>query len=83
MSATDADLQAELASIVQEVADVPAADVLPDKALRADLGLDSLAMVEVVVATEEKFDVRIPDEDVPTLRTVGDYVAYVQRVRAT
>ena len=83
MSAADTDVQAEFASIVQEVADLPAADVLPDKALRADLGLDSLALVEIVVATEERFDVRIPDEDVPTLRTVGDYVAYVERARAS
>ena len=83
MSAAETDVQAEFASIVQEVADVAAAEVLPDKALRADLGLDSLALVEVVVATEEKFGVRIPDDDVPSLRTVGDYVTYVERARAT
>ena len=34
-------------------------------------------MVEVVVAAEEKFGVRIPDESVKDLRTVGDAVTYI------
>ena len=36
-------------------------------------------MVEIVVAAEEKFGVRIPDDDVKGLKTVGDAVAYIQR----
>ncbi len=36
-------------------------------------------MVEVVVAAEEKFGVKIPDEDVKSLKTVGDAVSYIQR----
>ena len=36
-------------------------------------------MVEVVVAAEEKFGVKIPDDDVKNLTTVGDAVAYIEK----
>jgi acyl carrier protein len=36
-------------------------------------------MVEVVMAAEDKFGVKIPDEDMKDLRTVGDAVAYIQK----
>lgn len=75
------DVQADFAAIVQEVADLPAEEIQPAKALRADLGVDSLSLVEIVVATEELFGVRIPDEDAKGLVTVGDYVDYVHRAR--
>ena len=43
-----------------------------------DLGADSLDIVELVMAFEEKFSIEIPDEDVEKLRTVGDAIAYIQ-----
>lgn len=43
-----------------------------------DLGADSLDIVELVMAFEEKFGIEIPDEDVEKLRTVGDSIKYVQ-----
>lgn len=42
-----------------------------------DLGADSLDIVELVMAFEEKFSIEIPDEDVEKLRTVGDAIKYV------
>ncbi|HVV29351.1 MAG TPA: acyl carrier protein [Mycobacteriales bacterium] len=75
---TDEEVLAGLAEIVNEIAGVPAADVVPSASFTDDLDLDSLTMVEVVVACEEKFNVRIPDDDVPGLKTVGDAVAYVR-----
>jgi acyl carrier protein len=41
----------------------------------AGLGLDSLAMLELVAWSEERLGVRVPDEELTTLRTVGDLVA--------
>jgi acyl carrier protein len=67
-----------LAGIVNEVAGVPVDDVQPDKAFVDDLDIDSLSMVEVVMAAEDKWGVKIPDEEVKNLRTVGDAVAYIQ-----
>jgi acyl carrier protein len=39
-------------------------------------------MVEVVVAAEESFDVKIPDDDVKNLKTVGDAVDYILKAQA-
>lgn len=75
---TDEEIRAGLADIVQEVSGVEADRVRMDAAFAADLDLDSLTMVEVVVAAEERFGVRIPDDDVTGLVTVSDAVAYVR-----
>ena len=69
---------AGLAEILQEVAGVKPEDVAEEKSFTDDLDVDSLSMVEVVVAAEEKFDVKIPDNDVQNLKTVGDAVAYIE-----
>jgi len=66
-----------LAEIVEEVAGIPASSVLMDKSFTDDLDVDSLSMVEVVVAAEEKFGCKIPDDDVKNLVTVGDAVHYI------
>lgn len=80
--ATTEEIRAGLAEIVNEIAGVPAADVQLDKSFIDDLDIDSLSMVEVVVAAEEKFDVKIPDDEVKNLATVGDAVAYIERAKA-
>ena len=76
---TTEDIRTSLADIVNEVAGIPAEDVQMDKSFVDDLDVDSLSMVEVVVAAEEKFDVKIPDEEVKNLKTVGDAVAFIER----
>ena len=48
-----------------------------DKKFTDDLDVDSLSMVEVVVAAEEKFGVKIPDEEVTKMATVGDAVNFI------
>ena len=66
-----------LAVIVNEVAGVPVADIQPDKSFIDDLDIDSLSMVEVVMAAEDKWGVKIPDSEVKNLTTVGDAVAFI------
>ena len=66
-----------LATIVNEVAGVPVEDVQSDKSFVDDLDIDSLSMVEVVMAAEDKWGVKIPDSEVKNLKTVGDAVAYI------
>jgi acyl carrier protein len=45
--------------------------------LVADLGFDSLQVLEVVAELEDRFDISIPLNDVPSTRTVGQVVAQV------
>ena len=76
------EIRTDLADIVNEVTGIPATDVLMEKSFVDDLDVDSLSMVEVVVAAEEKFDVRIPDDEVKNLRTVGDAVTFIEKAQA-
>lgn len=71
-----------LAVIVNEVAGVPVDDIQLDKAFVDDLDIDSLSMVEVVMAAEDKWGVKIPDSEVKNLRTVGDAVIYIEKATA-
>lgn len=77
VTATRTELLAGLAEVLEEVAGTPADKVVPEAAFDADLDIDSLTMVEVVVACEEKWDVRIPDEALEKLRTVGDALEFI------
>ena len=42
-----------------------------------DLGADSLDLVELVMGLEDEFEIQIPDEDVETIKTVGEAVNYI------
>ena len=75
--ATREEITSGLAEILEEVAGVNPDDVAEEKSFTDDLDVDSLSMVEVVVAAEERFDVKIPDEDVKNLKTVGDATTYI------
>ena len=80
MAMTEAEILTGLGEIVDEVAGVPADQVTPDKTFVDDLDIDSLSMVEIAVQTEDKYGVKIPDEDLAGLRTVGDVVSYIQKL---
>lgn len=77
MALAQADVLAGLKEIIEEVAGIPTATVEMDKNFTDDLDVDSLSMVEVVVAAEERFGVKIPDDSVTDLVTVGDAVNFI------
>lgn len=77
MAASEQEILAGLAEIVNEETGIDAASVQSDKSFTDDLDIDSLSMMTIVVNAEEKFDVRIPDEEVKNLATVGDAVKYI------
>ncbi len=79
MAMTEQEILTGLGEIVDEVAGVPADQVTPEKTFVDDLDIDSLSMVEIVVAAEEKFGVTIPDDEVKHLKTVGDAVGYIEK----
>ncbi|MEP6815672.1 MAG: acyl carrier protein [Marmoricola sp.] len=77
--ATTEEIRAGLAELVNEVTGLDADDVQLDKSFTEDLDVDSLSMVEIVVAAEEKFGVTIPDDEVKNLKTVGDAVGFIEK----
>jgi acyl carrier protein len=79
MAMTEEEILTGLGEIVDEVAGVPADQVTPDKTFVDDLDIDSLSMVEIAVAAQDKFGVEIPDDQLKDLKTVQDVVNYVKR----
>jgi acyl carrier protein len=71
------EILSDLAAIVEEVAGVDATEVTADKSFVDDLDIDSLSMVEIAVQAEDKFGVKIPDDELANLKTVGDAVKYI------
>ena len=82
MAASEQEILAGLAEIVNEETGIDAASVQSDKSFTDDLDIDSISMMTIVVNAEEKFDVRIPDEEVKNLVTVGDAVSYIKNAQA-
>ena len=73
------EILAGLGEIVEEIAGVPAAEVTLSKSFVDDLDIDSLSMVEIAVAAQDKFGVEIPDDQLKDLTTVQDVVNYVSK----
>lgn len=46
-----------------------------------DLGADSLDVVELIMAFEDEFGITLPDEDIAAMKTVGDIVNYINKLK--
>ena len=65
--------------ILKEYIDNPDIEITRDSALVDDLGLSSLEVINIVAAFEDEFDIEVPDRVIPTLRTIGDIVDYLEK----
>lgn len=54
-------------------------DVTPSSVITADLGIDSLAVMEIVAELEDTYDLTFPDEDLPNVKTVADVKELIAR----
>ena len=68
----------DVKEVVIEQLDCDQAEVKEDSKFIEDLGADSLDVVELVMALEEKFDIEIPDEDAEKILTVADAIKYIE-----
>ena len=69
-------VESEVISVLKTVNPM-AIDVTPDSDLVTDLGFDSLQIMEVIAELEDRFDVSIPLNDMPSTRKVSQIVARV------
>ena len=76
---TTEDILRDLAEIVNEVAGIETREVTLEKSFVDDLDIDSLSMVEIAVQVEDRFGVKMPDDELANLKTVGDAVDYVTK----
>ena len=68
----------DIKEVVVEQLGVNADEVKEDAKFVEDLGADSLDVVELVMALEEKFDIEIPDDEAEKIMTLKDVVTYVE-----
>ena len=76
------DVQKEITAIVVDLLGVEEADVKPEARFREDLEADSLDLVELIMAFEEKFESEISDEEAQKITTVGGAVEYISSRQA-
>ena len=68
----------QLKAIIVDQLDVTPEDVSPESSFADDPGADSLDMVELIMAIEEKMGVHIEQKEAGNLSTVGDVLAFVE-----
>jgi acyl carrier protein len=68
----------DVKEVVVEQLNVNPVEVKEESKFVEDLGADSLDVVELVMALEEKFDIEIPDTDAEKIVTVGDVIKYIE-----
>lgn len=74
---------AKVRRLVAEELNIDESEITPEASFQDDLGADSLALVELIMAFEEKFEIdNIPDEDAEKITTVRHAVEYIERRRA-
>ena len=77
MAFSQAEVLAGLAEIVNEETGIATESVQLEKSFTDDLDIDSISMMTIVVNAEDKFGVKIPDEEVKNQITVGDAVNFI------
>jgi acyl carrier protein len=79
MAHTEQEILAGLGEIIEEIVGTDASEVTPEKSFVDDLDIDSLSMVEIAIAAQDKFGVEIPDDQLKDLKTVQDVITFIQK----
>ena len=77
--ATDPTISLKIRIALGEYLKRDPATILTSQHLRDDLGLDSMAVIELLYRIEEAFNLQIPDQDLAGLTHVGHVVTYVEK----
>ena len=68
----------DVRDVIVETVGCEAAAVTPEARLKEDLGAESLAAMELIMALEEKLDIEIDDAELDQFKTVNDLVSYLE-----
>lgn len=74
-------MQDKIIELISEKLNKKKEDIKLESRLVEDLGADSLDFVELIMAFEDEFNVTLPDEEVSKLKTIGDIVAYISKLK--
>ncbi len=75
----DTNLFETIRAVIAEQLNIDASQVTPEAEFVKDLGVDSLDIVELIMALEEKFGIEIPDEQAEKIVNVGDVMRYIEK----
>ena len=78
---TDLDFK-ELQELAAEILGVEPEQVQMDVSFARDLAADSLDLVELIAAVEDKYDVELPEEELESMKNVGDLWAFLEEKAA-
>lgn len=68
----------ELKQMIAEQLQCSESEISLETSFKDDLGVDSLELLELVMAMEDKYDIEIPAEELTDLETVGDAIEYLK-----
>ncbi|WRF74464.1 acyl carrier protein [Helicobacter pylori] len=66
-------------AVIAEQLNIDASQVTPEAKFVKDFGVDSLDIVELIMALEERFGIEIPDEQAEKIVNVGDVMRYIEK----
>lgn len=72
-----AEVESKLSKLLTEELGLDADKITPDARFEEDLEVDSLGVVEMLMALEDEFEVKIPDEEAEEISTVGEAIDVV------
>lgn len=73
-----AEIESKLTNLLVEDLGIERGKINPEATFEEDLDVDSLGVVELLMALEDNFDVRIPDEEAETITTVGEAINVIE-----
>ncbi len=76
------DIAAKVKAIISEQLDIENEEIKDSQSFIDDLDADSLAIVELLLALEEQFEVSIPEDETEQIKTVGDAISYIQELKS-
>lgn len=69
----------KIRNMIAKQMDIPAESITEDSRLGEDLKADSLDLVELVMDLEQEYGVQVPEDALPSIKTVGDIVAFLNK----
>lgn len=66
----------KIKQIIEELFNIK--DITPDTDIREDLGVDSIGLLQLVMAIEDEFEIQVEEQDLEKIRTVADIMEYIK-----
>ena len=74
-------MQKEIIELIASVLELDKKDINENTNLLVDLEIESLDLVDLISAFEEKYQLEIPDQDIKNFQTVGDIIKYIEQTQ--